>query len=205
MPLEDILGALDAEGKATVLAAIDAEKTKGINAKKSADTEAIKAKDKLKDLGWDSEKYENFDAFKDTIGKKVQAADDSEVTLAGLNDKINTLTTKLTVSEETSTAKTLKLSNKAITKKLTGAIGSKLYASEYIVDANVSKFTYDEDSDTVSPIEGTYDDNIKSILEANKENLKVEMVEGDEVVTNKTKPSGESDFVSQLKERMNQN
>ena len=202
MDFKEMMESLEDDQKETILSAIEAERQKGIKSKKQADAEAIKAKEKLKDLGWNSEEYDTFDAFKETITKKVKTANDSELSLATLNEKITTLTNNLADANEATTAKTKKLADKAITKRLSTEIGDKLYAADLIIKDSVDRFKYDEDTDSVLPVDGTMEEAVQGILDANKPNLKMNQQPGDETNPKKTQPKGEKDFVDKLKERM---
>ena len=202
MDLTEVLQALGEEEKNTVLSAIEAEKQKGKKAKQTADAEAIKAKTRLKELGYSAEKYSDFDEFKSTITSKVKEAETAEVTLAGLNSKLTEITNKLAETEKLTKEKAQKLREKAITKKLGAELNGKLYAAELITKANLERFEYDEEHDLVKPKEGTFEEAVKAILDENKENMKVSQAPGTGTSTGTAPSDKEKDFVDKLKERM---
>ena len=93
MTLAELLATLPEQHREAVgnhfASAIETEKQIGISATKSKNNELLSAQGKLESLGYDKDKFETFDSFKDTISKTKQTASDSTITIASLNEKLN--------------------------------------------------------------------------------------------------------------------
>jgi len=206
MTLEEILSSVENEDvREGIVSLINAEKQRGIESYQKKDSEVLKLKNKIKDIGYDSEKYDNYDSFFDTLKSKDEKVKSSELTIAQLNDKLNNLTTTLEQQKLEAENKAKESKRNKLTAELTKTIGNDFYGSDYMIESLVNNHKVDlvgnnivgRNGDEIIPFDKFYD----TIKEENKESLKFEQKRGsgsDQGVQTKTT----SDFVQRVKDNI---
>jgi len=177
MTLEEILAELDEPKRAAVQTAIQNEKTAGINASNKKDKENLKLKSSLKELGYDSEKFETVDLF---IADRKAIADKAatgEVTIATLNSDVSGLQTRLDDMVAKEKKATTDARNSSLTAKLTSSIGNTFYGSDYMIKDLIRESKVDLVGGEVVFKKGdeviAFDAGVAQLKEANKDSLKV--------------------------------
>lgn len=179
--LEEVLSKLSEEDKGVVVAAIESEKTKGIdesrkkgNEIKKHLTDLNKLKDTLKELELDpdGDLSEQISSLKTKINS---GATSDEVTkqIKSLQKQVETLTGNLTEKERIAQEKSAKLARQTLTNALTKALGEKVYASEHVI-ANLihsGKVKLGDDEETVLFVDGEseleFSKGVESFLKGN--------------------------------------
>jgi len=201
MDLNKLLELLEPEQRDVIKDAIEAEKQRGIAASHKKNVENEKLRSRLKELGYDSEKYESFDAFKKDILSTKEKATESELTLAQLNDKLQDLTEKYNKSIETANKIKQERDGAIIKDKLKNALGN-IYGSEYLIDNILLKNELTLVDNKIQTADGkTFEEYTNEILEANKDNMKSVQTTGTETLssTDETTLSDEDKFIEEIK------
>ena len=191
-----------------IASSLEAEKQIGIAATKKKNGELLSAQEKLSTLGYDKEKFETFDSFKDSISQTQKAATDSSMTIAQLNDRITDLDTKYTLSENKRMEAEDKVTDGVLRTKLDKQIGKKLYGGDFLVDNIILNKRLIVDGDNITTTDGkTFETFVNETLESNKGNIKSEQTPGsDTLTTNKQKQtvlSEEDAFIDRMKKNIN--
>lgn len=183
MTLEEILAKIEDETvKEAVASAIHAEKQLGISATSKKDAENLKLKAKLKDTGWDPEKFDTWEKF---VASKKALEDKSttaETTISQLSDKVTDLANQLLESEKKTERAAKSAKENKLKAKLTEAVGDKFYGSTYLIKDLVSSGRVDivdgkvvfKDGDTSVD----FDKGIANLKEENKSMLKTGLKPG---------------------------
>lgn len=198
MTLAELLATIPEENREAVgnfiATSIETEKQIGINATKSKNKELISVQTKLNELGYDKDKFESFDAFKETISKTKQTATDSSMTIAQLNDRITELDSKYSAAENKRLEAEGKVTDSFLRSKLDKTLGKKLYGGEHLVDNIILSKKLIVDGDSISTSDGkTFDDFVNEQLEANKGNVRSDQTPGSDTLQNKQKQTNLSD------------
>jgi len=146
MTLEEILAQIESdELKEAIVGKINEETEKGKSLYSKKDREVLKFKTALKELGYDHEKYADVSEFIDTKKEVESKVNDSKLTIATLNDKLNDLTSKLEQERaEADRAKRVSKENK-ITAELTNKIGGEFFGASYLIKTLISDGKVDID------------------------------------------------------------
>ena len=175
----------------TIITLVEEEKNRGIESYRKKDQEVLKYKNTLKELGWDSEKYQDVSEFVTTVKKKDEVVSKKDITISELNTKLIDLESKWTQERESAKQITEKSNRNKMLAELTGAIGDKLRGSKYIIDSYISNGRVAIVDDKVAFRDGetTIDFNtgIQKVLEENKDLLIVNQKTGSESKKTDTK------------------
>lgn len=209
MNLEEILQSVENEDiKEGIVSLINAEKQRGIDSYNKKDKEVLNLKSKIKDLGYDSEKYDNVDSFFEALKDKDTRVKDSEMTIAQLNEKLNDVTATLEKQRVLSEKKAKESKTNKLTAELTNKIGNKFYGSQYMIESLINNERVDlsEDGsvvgrkgDDIIPFEKFYE----TLEEENRSNIKVEQTKGTGSDKGTETEITQSDFVRRVKEQIN--
>jgi len=180
MTLEEILSKLESEDlKESIVSLINDEKERGITATRKKDKENLKLKTDLKDLGWDKDEYPTFDEFKESRSDIKKTATDSKLTIATLNDKLNSLTDEL-VNERVEAKRIKRVSKEnKLSAELTSKISGSFFGAEYLIKTLISdgKVDLDETTGAVFFKNGDevipFDKGLETLKNDNKDMLKV--------------------------------
>ena len=202
--LEEILSAIEGDDiKEAIVGLIDNEREVGISKYNSKDKEVLKYKNAMKSLGFDKDKYETIDDFiesKQDVEKKVTK---SNLTIAELNDRLNTITDELNAERENVQAKAKESRDNKLTAELTQAIGGKYIGSEYMirdliregqVDINDNKVVFKNGDDLIP-----FETGLKQLEEQNADMLKTSLKGGTGDVGGKTPKQKDTSFVDKMK------
>ena len=204
MDLEELLSVLPEEYKDTVANLVNAEKQKGISEYKKKDSEVMKYKALVKDLGYDSEQYSNVDEFKQSTKTKLDTAEKSSLTLKMLNEQLTDLKSQLTNEVNSRVEKETKFKHEKIRNVLNQEIGNKLYGSKYLIDNIISSNQLDLNDDSIVSKDGKdLNTFITNILEENKDSLRVEQTKGPDLRINPSKTElSDKSVIEQLRAQM---
>jgi predicted transcriptional regulator with HTH domain len=196
--IEDLVGQLpegvQEEAKLFVSGLVEAEKNVGISKYSKKDGEVLKYKTVLKDLGYDADKFENVETFKESLIAQSTKAEAKEITLQELSDKFTNLAasheelnTKYTNEVSTRVGKEKELSDSNIKGMLEKAIGDSLYGANALIENVLLKGSLTETADGIVDSEGNnFDTFISNLLDNNKDNVKSKQKPG---FDNKVKPT----------------
>lgn len=184
---------------------IEKEKQHGISTYSKKDKEVLKYKNVLKDLGYDNEKYDNVDTFKESLKETVGNVEQSNITLSELNTKFENLNTIYQQEVSTRMDKEKELETSAIRTELNTAIKGKLYGDEAIIENVILKNELSMVEGKILDKDGNdFDTFAKTLLEVNKDSLRATQKAGlDNKVKKNSIPPSEDSFVNKLKQRMN--
>ncbi len=212
--VEDVLAMvnkMDFEGKDdltnSILSLVEDEKQKGIDSYRKKDSEVMKYKNTLKELGWDSEKYADVQDFVSNVKKKDESVSKKDLTISELNARLMDFESKYNQERENAKAIQTKSNRNKMIAELTSTIGDKLQGSKYIIDSLISNDRVGVIDDKVVFKNGEelipFDMGITKILEENKDLLKVTQKNGAQ--TAKSDASGEGlDFSKMSKAEIKQ-
>jgi len=180
----------------------------GKNHYKNKDSEKLALKAKFKELGYDPDIHGSLDDFINKQKQNRDASNTDKLTISQLSEKVTAFESSL--NAEKLRTETLQKDNakEKITTKLTKSIGAKIYGSEYLIKDLINEGKVDvvdnsvvfKDGDTIT----TFDTGVKNLLEAHKENLKVDQNPGSsstpakEFTTEKVKNLSVADALSDL-------
>lgn len=208
MNLEEVLSSIGDESiKEAVVSLINAEKERGIEAYRKKDKESMEWKNHAKDLGWDNTKYDNIDDWKNSLKTKDKKVSESNLTIAQLNDKLNTYMAELESERESSRQIQKKAKENKLQADLTSKIGNVFYGSDFMVKTLISEGIADIQDDQTIIKDGdrvlSLDEGINVLKEKYKDSLKVQQVagSGDNGGT-KVTPQKEKSFAEQMAERL---
>lgn len=205
MTLEEILATVESEQtKEAIVNAINAEKEKGISEYRKKDTEVLKYKGLVKELGYDPEKFESVDSF---IESKKKTVSESNLTIAQLNDKLNSYMTELETERETSRQIQKKAKENKLNADLTGKIGNMFYGAEFMIKTLITDGVADIQDDKTVIKDGdrvlSLDEGINLLKDKYKDSLKTSQVAGSgDSGGSKSQPQKEKSFAEQMAERL---
>lgn len=208
MTIEEILAALksDAERKVVtdaIATAAEAEKNVGIGKYNKKDGEVLKLKSNLRSLGYDSEKFENIEAFIDSRKAIEEKATTGEVTIATLTGRVDTMESERTAEKLQSAKDAKEVKEGKLTTKLTKEIGGKFYGSDSLIKVLISEKKVDfiggktvfKDGDDIV----AFETGVKNLMESNKENLKADQKPGSgDIGGEAQKPEDEKSFAEKI-------
>ncbi len=198
------LNTLEVENKEELINNFKTISSESIKSYQSKDQEALKYKSYLKDLGYDKEQYETFDAFKQSISKTKETAENSALTLSQLNEKFEALNSQYTAEVSKREAKEQELKDTKIRSKLIETIGDKVYGSDVLIENIMLKRSLSVVDDRIVDKDGnSFEDFTKTLLESQKDNLKPTQKGGfdNKVKSGAVAPSTDS-FIDKVKQRM---
>jgi phosphoglucomutase len=177
MELEEIVNLIPEEQKEivkeTITKAIEAEKNKGIESYRKKDSEVLKYKSIVKELGYDPEKFDSVDKFKESIKQTVNLASDSELRYKVLEEKLNGITKQYEDEKNIRQAAEKKVKQETIKNKLSAELDD-IYGSQYIVENILLKDELDIVGEEIVTKDGkSFSDFVNTVLELNKDNRKV--------------------------------
>lgn len=203
MTLEEILAKIEDETvKDAVVSTIKAETELGKSATAKKDKENLKLKAKLKETGWDSEKFDTWEKFIESNKAVVEKGNTAELTISQLSDKVTDLSEKLLKSEKETEKAAKSAKENKLKAKLTDAIGDKFYGAEYLikdlittgrVDVVDGKAVFKDGESAVD-----FDKGIANLKEENKSMLKSGIKPGSGDAGGDTPPQ-EGDIEARLK------
>jgi len=206
--LETVLNSVESdEIKEAIVSLINVEKEKGISAYRDKDREVLTWKSHAKDLGWDSTKYSNVDEWKTAIKNTDKKVSDSTLTIAQLNDKLNSYVKELELERENTRTIQKKSKEHKLQAELTNKIGADFYGSEFMIKNMISEGMADIDNDSIVIRDGDkvmdIDSGILFLKEKYKDSLKSHIKSGSGVTGGeKLSPTKEPSFAEQLKARL---
>jgi len=209
MDLQEVLSSIEnEETKEAIISLVEAEKEKGISSYRKKDSEVLKLKNTLKELGYDHEKYSNVDEFIEDTKKVKDKVSKSSLTIAQLNDKLNDITSQLDSEREAAAnAKRLAKENK-LTAELTKNIGKDFIGSEYLIKDLISEGRVDLVNNEVVFKEGddiiTFDKGLVDLKEKNKGMLRTNIKSGTGDVGGNTIEPKEDEFTAKLRKALGQ-
>ena len=209
MDLQEVLSSIEnEETKEAIISLVEAEKEKGISSYRKKDSEVLKLKNTLKELGYDHEKYSNVDEFIEDTKKVKDKVSKSSLTIAQLNDKLNDITSQLDSEREAAAnAKRLAKENK-LTAELTKNIGKDFIGSEYLIKDLISEGRVDLVNNEVVFKEGddiiTFDKGLVYLKEKNKGMLRTNIKSGTGDVGGNTIEPKEDEFTAKLRKALGQ-
>ena len=178
MNLEELLQQVDDESlKESIVAVVNVEKERGISSTKKKDKEVLRFKSALKDLGYDREKFEDLDSFISANKERESKTQKSSLTIAQLNDKVQSLAETLETERQQLAEKTRIAKESKLQAQLTEKIGNEFYGSKYLINDLVSngrvdlvdnKVVFKSGDDIIS-----FDSGLTALKEENKGMLKV--------------------------------
>lgn len=211
MTLEEILQTVESEDvKEAIVAKINEEKERGISEYRKKDQEVLKYKGMIKDLGYDSDKYDSIDSFIESKKKVDKVATESNLTIAQLNDKLNTYMSQLEAERESSRQIQKKAKENKLQADLTSKIGSVFYGADFMVKTLISEGIADIQDDQTIIKDGdrvlSLDEGVNVLKEKYKDSLKVQQVAGSgDNGGQKVTPQKEKTFAEQMAERLQKN
>ena len=180
MTLEEILAKIESdELKEAIVTKINEEKDKGIQSYTKKDKEVLKYKNALKDLGYDHEKYSDVTEFIESKKTVEQNVNESKLTIATLNDKLNDLTNKLDQERQQAEAIRRTAKENKLSAELTKTIGAEFYGADYLIKSLINEGKVDLDDATNQVFFKNGDDlvpfekGIEQLKEQNRDMLKV--------------------------------
>lgn len=185
MTLEEILAQIESDDlKEAIVGKIEEEKMRGKEASKKKDRDNLKLKADLKSLGWDKDKFETIDEFRESLEAKDKANNTNKLTIAQLNDKLDAL--ESTLATERAEAELVKTRAKEtkITSELTKHMGDSFFGASYLIKSLISdgRVDIDEVSDRIYFKDGDevidFEKGLAKLKEDNKDMLKVSQQSG---------------------------
>jgi len=184
MTVEELLKTITGDSaesiKEEIVNLINIEKEKGIASYNKKDKEVMKFKNALKEIGYDSTKYDTIESFlstyKDEQTQRENASSEEKITINSLNEKIMNLSNTLEKEAQEKTALKLKSDKEMMTNKLTQAIGEKVYGSKFLIESLILNGTVSMQDDNI--VWGSGDSavdletGVNSFLENNKDIVK---------------------------------
>jgi len=208
MTLEEILGSIEADNvKEAIVAKINEEKERGISEYRKKDQEVLKYKGLIKDLGYDSDKYESIDSFVESKKKVDKVATESNLTIAQLNDKLTNYMTELETERNNTRQIQKKAKETKLNADLSGKLGNMFYGADFMVKTLISEGVADIENDQTIIRDGdrvlSLDEGINLLKDKYKDSLKATQVagSGDNGGT-KVTPQKEKSFAEQMAERL---
>lgn len=198
MDIQQLLESLNEDQRAVINTAINNEKNIGISKYQTKDKEALKLRGRLKDLGYDSEKYKDFDEFATEIKGTKPKLVEQETTLASLNETLKKLQLDISNEKQAKEEAVTKNNKQLLIGKLEKSFGDKLYGSKFLINDIVNNGDYKIDNDNITFGDTDYEAYVTSILDDNKSNLIATPNAGgnNNVVTNE--PIAKSSFLTKV-------
>jgi len=178
-----------------IVSLIDTEKQKGIDSYRAKDKETLKFKNAVKELGYDPDVDGDLETFIAKSKSKKTEVESSKLTIAQLSEKLTEVQNEIATERTRANEHKAKAEREKMNSKLTSTIGDKIFGSKYVIESLINNKRVKIVDDNVVFTNGDevipFDTGIKSILEENKDMLKVSQKNGSE--TFKTTGDGTSD------------
>jgi translation initiation factor 2 beta subunit (eIF-2beta)/eIF-5 len=210
--LKAIFASLDAEtfDKESVKTEIDkvlkAQANYGKTQYDKKQQQITKFQQTLNEIGYDPEKYKSVDEFKLSLKEKVNSANESDLKLKVLNEKISNLESLYNQEKETRSSVEKKAKNEFIKGKLTEVLSPKVFGASAIIENTLLKGELDIVDDVIVTKDGkSLDDFVTNVLDTHKDAIKVEQKSGSGVTPTKNVPnnmSSDDKFIEAIKAQM---
>jgi len=208
MTLEEILQTVESDNvKEAIVAKINEEKERGITEYRKKDQEVLKYKGLIKDLGYDSEKYDSIDSFVESKKKVDKVATESNLTIAQLNDKLTNYMAELETERNNTRQIQKKAKETKLNAELSGKLGSLFYGADFMVKTLISEGIADIDNDQTVIRDGdrvlSLDEGVNLLKDKYKDSLKATQVPGSgDRGGDKNPQHKEKSFAEQIADRM---
>jgi len=208
MDIDEIIGLLPETvrevAKDRILSEIDQEKQRVITEYRKKDSEVLKYKNTLRDIGYDPETFASVEEFKTSIKTKTAAADTSNLTLKMLQEQLSDIKTQLVNETNLRVTSEEKVKTGSIKQLLVEQIGGKFYGDQYLIENIISSKQLDIIDNKVVANDGRpFEQFITDLFEQNKDNLKVEQKTGVAITVKPgaVAPLNKNTFSDKLKEQ----
>lgn len=189
---EDIISAIES--------LLTAETEKGKSLYKKKDSEALKLKNAMKELGYDPETDGDLETFIAKSKSKRGDVESSKLTIAQLSEKLTEVQNEIATERSRANEHKAKAEREAMNSKLTSTIGDKIFGSKYVIESLINNKRVKIVDDNVVFANGEdiipFDAGIKKVLEENKDMLKVSQNNGSNTFKTAGEPISDKDYAS---------